>query len=226
MTGFWTWLRPCCDWFAPCDHPPPLPPVVRPLPPVVRSFYDWPIFRSQVGRNLVASLVWLGLNEASFRDSILRWLGQPSGVVGVRLGAAMMTVVWKPYCSWPFTGGICYGDVSLCSIRELVIICVRTGGHRHVPILVNRVYRLRRSRFRLRASEIAMASGVPYANIPVNSPSQCGQQCAQEPAQLKYIANTHGPICILTRYLEQRCLVQSCRCCNASLTLWRISLRM
>ena len=74
MTGFWTWLRPCCDGFAPCDHPPPLPPVVRPLPPVVRSFYDWPIFRSQVGRNLVASLVWLGLyGESRLRiDSIRR----------------------------------------------------------------------------------------------------------------------------------------------------------
>ena len=55
----WQWLY----WFAPCDHPRPLPPVVRPLPPVVRPFYDWPIFRSQVGRNLVASLVWLGLYE-------------------------------------------------------------------------------------------------------------------------------------------------------------------
>ena len=65
MTGFWTWARPCCDWFAPCDHPRPLRPAVRLLRPIVRSFYDWPTippFRwSQVGRNLVVSLVWLGL---------------------------------------------------------------------------------------------------------------------------------------------------------------------
>ena len=40
-----------------------------------------------------------------------------------------------------FTVGIFNGDFSLCLIRELFIICVRKGGHRHVTKLVNRRYR-------------------------------------------------------------------------------------
>ena len=39
--------RPCCDWFAPCDHPP--------LRPVVRPFYDLSTIQNYFGRSYVVT---------------------------------------------------------------------------------------------------------------------------------------------------------------------------
>ena len=65
-----TLLRLICPH---CDHTRPMRPFVRPLRPVVRSFYDWPIFRSQVGRNNGRKLGVTGALVVKHRQQFKRY---------------------------------------------------------------------------------------------------------------------------------------------------------